>query len=716
MNSNKDPTIFPAAMFQVKRGDINYDNNTVEAAKITMLTHEMAAALPAAEVVKLPVCQGKFVPDKQTGKSQIELWELITTVPPRWARNKSCVLPAAGLRSQRNTAQFSALARGDEVTFKLGILHNVDATPVAFDYQRVTFLDASGRSCSTEMVQLERQKNYDGEPLQYSMQHFSVGTYGHRALSEHLAFTNDTQLANDLHVALIPTHLHYTGYRNQWALTAGQITAYLNAFNHNKKWFELSLDEIVQTFWQTRNPTQLQSLKEVGIVNVGQQMELVIYHCTDNYASAIHRLVSQSFNNKCAGGHKLVKGVRMVTHVSANDRFGGMAASSSIGTNKMLNKSLFEVYSHELGYKVPTVVTTDDGANTAVHQQQYINIDLAILKFKDEGKHLPMVEKKLQPMHANEAVPMSISQDCNEYIVYYVDFGAVNTAILQMQAEGTIRGTTITINEQRIFGKFKAFSYSVQGGRSADVVRARFVTLGAHVAPINPQHCRSFTVTSYAEFPLELAQLAKKVKYVKIVDRRTYWIGLFNHQSKDDIPGLLGLMQASESSYLVLKSGKGKPWTSVTYDKVTTLVGGTYTCYDASAMSAQDSTGPPLYIHGFETVMTADGVQAFAQHYLETEIKVIHPREATGQNQIHAKFLHTGRMGPGESKLKILALSTNDENTRQKLEDGAFAVDVASHSRYKVLKSNDDVIPVLVEHSRVFPSNQPTTLPQLYGH
>ena len=71
-----------------------------------------------------------------------------------------------------------------------------------------------------------------------------------------------------------------------------------------------------------------------------------------------------------------------------------------------------------------------------------------------------------------------------------------------------------------------------------------------------------------------------------------------------------------------------------------------------------------VYIHGFETALTAIGVEAFARHYLKEQITIVNPGEATTEERhVHARFLRAVQTGPGDSRHKILALSSEHQET-----------------------------------------------------
>ena len=129
-------------------------------------------------------------------------------------------------------------------------MYNKAADPVAFDYQRCTFLDTTGtRARSNENIKLARATDEQGQKGFHSPEHFSYHTVGNSLLRTHLASANNVTVTEDKHIMILPTHAVYNNLPTEhWVLTTGQISRHLFFNRCQQKWFELNMDQVVEIF------------------------------------------------------------------------------------------------------------------------------------------------------------------------------------------------------------------------------------------------------------------------------------------------------------------------------------------------------------------------------------------------------------------------------------------------------------------------------------
>ena len=355
---------------------------------------------------------------------------------------------------------------------------------------------------------------------------------------------------------------------------------------------------------------------------------------------------------------------------------------------------------------------------------QEVNIDIAILQYTDQAKTEPMYEHRFVPISLADNVPTECTE-CNEYEVWYTDTTVMNDLIVKLTKKsqnGTkaISGQVMTVGNQLMYDKYKVFRFTPQH-QSINAVLPRLVAAGGYVAPITTIGGNSFVVTSSRDFPRELKELAmhSMTTYVKIIDRRTFAVTLKSRveqgqHSRETIGSVLKLQIASESQILILTSTRNTPWTTISYDNATTVVGNNYSNSQQYYANATTRDTKTVYITGFETILTAAGVEQFLDYYLNTTCKLVSTEQKMGDKEVQARFLHPVKLGPGEAWLKTLAITTTDTATIEKLKDEAARVDCTSGGRYQHLtyEHNATEILRLTEYSVVIAQAADTEQPE----
>jgi len=511
---------------------------------------------------------------------------------------------------------------------------------------------------------------------------------------------------------VIPTHHFYTGDNNHRVLTTGQISQHLRQNKVDMRWFELSLDQLVEVFWSSRTADQTSQLQHHAELNVGQKHNIVFYYSTDNYSPLVSTMIARSFNTKCPVEHKRVATVMQLVRVEPQIRFGGANNFKAIGTSKAKTSALATTHTYELGYRVkPQAVSDTEGVTTQLLPE--VNIDIAILTYSDKAKLEPMYEKRFVPNRQADCVPLDCTE-CNEYEVWYAHSHTMADLIIKLTKKsptGTkaISGQVITVGNQLMFDKYKVFRFTPQN-QSITTVLPQLVASGGYVAPVSSISGNSFVITSSRDFPRELAEIAQhsQVQYLRIIDRRTFCVTLKRRvaegqQSRDTIANALKLNKASESDLLILTNSRNTPWTTVSYDNTTTVIGTNYNCSQQHSVNRTTREATTVYITGFETILTATGVQQYIDYFLNLTCKLVATDQITGDKEVQARFLHPIKLGPGETWLKTLALTSTDAATISKLMEEAAKIEDKSDGRYQHLTYEDSAMEILrlTEHSEV---------------
>ena len=305
-----NPSLFPGALFRIRRKDVNTSKLHLPSDKIERVTSSLLRALPRSEAAKFPFGYGKLVKDKSSSGLAIRAMEMpnstaLSPVPAGWKPCKHLHFPVVNLDPEA----LSCWSIGDTVRFRIGI--SVGNVPIAFDLQAGILLTPHNFIPGTTTHQ---------EPILSSLfacgpvdTHFALGTVtttiSDQALTESIqaGSLSEEQAKRTIYIAQSPPLAAAPN------LISMSMIAQIYHQRQQGSWLDSSLDQLSEVLANS-------SLTNLDLTD--GKISLIFQLSDKETNLKIHDMVRRSYNLLCKDGHQRVYRTVVQTAIKPHSRFG----------------------------------------------------------------------------------------------------------------------------------------------------------------------------------------------------------------------------------------------------------------------------------------------------------------------------------------------------------------------------------------------------------